>query len=380
MSADAPVLIVVTLRGGVDALNVLVPYRDDDYRRLRPTLAIPPPGKAKNAAIDLDGFFGLHPSLAPLVPLYERGQLALVQAVGWPGVSHSHFQAWEEIEAGALGEDRPSSGWLARAVSLASRGDRSPLSAVAFGETMPRLLTGALGATVLSTLRDFRLATAPGRSAEFAAALRLLHTHAALPVGSAGLETLDALASVERITDGAPAPIDSNFVRQLREVLSLVRADVGLRAASVELSGWDFHFAEGGSSGAMAALLAELARGLAEFAREAGEHWNRVVVVAISEFGRRAAENGSGGTDHGQAGVVFVGGGGVRGGRILGEWPGLSERNLVPPGDVAITTDFRDVLLEVLPYPALRDRERIFPRYRKSRELGLLRDARSERG
>jgi len=148
---------------------------------------------------------------------------------------------------------------------------------------------------------------------------------------------------------------------------------VGLEAASAELSGWDFHFAEGATAGAMATRLDELANGLIRFREELGDYWKRVVVVAISEFGRRAAENGSGGTDHGQAGTILVAGGTVRGGRIYGDWPGLSPDRLASPGDLAITTDFRDVLMEVLPAELPpRARERIFPRYEKKRELGLL--------
>ena len=370
---DERILVLVSLRGGVDALNAVVPHGDPDYYRLRPSLAIPVPKAPGLATLDLDGFFGFHPALAPLLSLWERRELAIVHAVGWPGVSHSHFEAWEEIECGALGEDRPQSGWLARALA-AEGGVRSPLSAVAFADTMPRLLSGALGATVLQSLSDYRLASAGDRSGRMQRALRSLYARTALPVGRAGVETLEALEAIERLEavgdagDGG----DSPFARQLGMVSRLIRADVGLRAASVELGGWDFHFAEGAANGSMARLLAQLARGLARFRSDLGDDWRRVVVVAISEFGRRAAENGSGGTDHGQAGTILVAGGGVRGGRVYGEWPGLSPERLEPPGDLEITTDFRDVLLGVLPAGLSPDEhESIFPRYRRKRALDL---------
>jgi uncharacterized protein (DUF1501 family) len=368
------VLVLVSLRGGVDALNAVVPHGDPDYYRLRPTLAIPRPKAAGPAALDLDGFYGLHPSLAPLVPLWERRELAIVHAVGWPGVSHSHFEAWEEIECGAVGEDRPQSGWLARA--LAARGAaRSPLSAVAFAETMPRLLTGALGATVLSSLQEYRLAAGEDRRGRFARALRLAYGNTSFPVGATGLSALDAIESIEKITAErrSDPPSASRFASQLGMIARLIRAGVGLEAASAELGGWDFHFAEGSTNGSMARLLAEFAEGLSLFRRELGDDWPRVLVVAISEFGRRAAENGSGGTDHGQAGTIFVAGGGVRGGKVYGQWPGLAKSRLAEPGDLAITTDFRDVLLEVLPSGlSAANRERVFPRYQKKRDLALL--------
>ena len=287
-----PILVLVSLRGGVDALNAVVPHGDPDYYRLRPTLAIPRPGSRGLAALDLDGFYGLHPALSTLLPLWERRELAVVHAVGWPGVSHSHFEAWEEIESGAVGEERPQSGWLARALA-AEGGPRSPLAAVAFADTMPRLLTGALGATVLKSLDEYRLCAGEDRRGRFERALRGLYAKTAFPIGASGLATLDALDAIQRIAQAQPqteAPDATPFVRQLGMIARLVHADVGLTAASAELGGWDYHFAEGAASGLMARNLADFARGLAAFRQSLGEDWARVVVVAISEFGRRAAE------------------------------------------------------------------------------------------
>jgi uncharacterized protein (DUF1501 family) len=370
-----PILVLASLRGGVDALNTVIPWRDADYYRLRPTLAIARPGKTRRSVIDIDGFYGLHPALAPLLALWERGELALVHAVGWPGVSHSHFEAWEEIESGAVGSDRPPSGWLARALALFGTENPSALRAVAFADTMPGLLAGALGATVMRSLDELRLAGEDSRRRTVARSLRLLYEHAALPVGSAGTCALDAVAAIERCAGASlpPAGPEKPFCSQLGMIARLIKAGVGLETATAELGGWDFHFGAGSAEGPMARLLAEFAEGVATFAQDLGPDWKRVVLVAISEFGRRAEENGSGGTDHGQGGLIFVAGGSVRGGRVAGEWPGLTPPRLAGPGDLAITTDFRDVLLEVLPRglsPAERDR--IFPRYQKKRDLGLL--------
>lgn len=371
-----PILVVASLRGGLDALNALVPHGDADYYRLRPTLAVPPPKKAKQSVIDLDGFFGLHPALVPLLPLYEHDELAIVHSVGWPGVSHSHFQAWEEIECGAVGGDRPQSGWLARALALQQDAHDSALPAVAFAETMPRLLSGALGGTVLRALTDYRLEVEDGRRRSVEKALRLLHERTVFPVGTSGLRTLDSLETLGRLEETprkGPAPPPGSFAGQLLDVARLIRADIGLRAACVELGGWDLHFAEGSTAGTMPRLLDELARGLAAFREEIGDDWKRVVLVAISEFGRRAGENGSGGTDHGQAGLILVAGGAVRGGRLLGDWPGLAGARLSPPGDLTITTDFRDVLHALLPADTSEDgRARVFPGYRRRRHLDLL--------
>jgi len=386
--SSSPILVVVSLRGGADALNLLVPYGDADYRRLRPSLAIAAPRQPSRAgatAVDLDGFFGFHPALGPLMPLWERGELAAVAAVGWPGVSHSHFEAWEEIECGAVGEGRPSSGWLARALAerQASRPSRSPLRAVAFADTTPRLLSGALGATVLRGLEDLRLAAPATRRPDLGSALRALYGGSGFPIGASGLEVLDAIAALDRVTPktiSSPPPGSSGLSRALGDVARLVRADVGLEAASVEIGGWDFHFAEGAATGDMANRLGDLARAIADFRRDVGEHWERIRLVAISEFGRRAAENGSGGTDHGQAGAFLVAGGSVRGGKVFGSWPGLSPDRLAGPGDLAITTDFRSVLSEALPEDTSAiARRHIFPGFEPREPLGLFRSGPSSR-
>lgn len=370
---DAPIFVVINLRGGADALNVVVPHGDADYARARRTLSIPAPKTSPDGALDLDGFFGLHPALAQLLPLWKRGALAIVHAVGWPGQSHSHFEAWDEIESGVVGEARPSSGWLARALRLADDGG-SPLPAVAFASTMPRLLSGCAGAVALTSLDEVKLA-AP-EPARFARALTLLHEGAS-SLSLAGRRTLEALEVLERtrprLVKAAGRFPATPFGRQISMIQELVLSGVGLRAASAELGGWDTHIGQGGIRGPMAERLSELAASLRSLADGLGEAFARVRVVVMSEFGRRVVENGSGGTDHGQAGVMFVLGGGVRGGRVLGEWPGLSSGRLADPGDLAITTDFRDVLCETLPADVRKDT--VFPGFARGRRLGLFAEA-----
>ncbi|MEW6735916.1 MAG: DUF1501 domain-containing protein [Acidobacteriota bacterium] len=371
-------LIVISLRGGADALNMIVPYRDYDYYRLRPSLAISQPGKALKAAVDLDGFFGLHPSLSPLLPFYRNGQLAFIHAVGWPGNSHSHFEAWEEIESGAVGTTHPKSGWLARYLQLRSPLPPTPLRAVAFAEILPRLLTGALGVSALRQLEDFRLAI-PKDGHPLHNLLDKLYRNSPSSLGPFGIQTLNALATVDQLVSAdrdkktARGYPQTTFGAQLHALEKLIHAEIGLEAASVELGGWDTHFFQGTTDGLMANRLNELATGLATFVNNLKDDLDRVLIVVMSEFGRRAGENGSAGTDHGQAGVMMLLGASVHGGQVYGNWPGLSDARLATPGDLAITTDFRDVLSELVNVGLGREASaQIFPDYRASRVLGVI--------
>jgi len=372
------ILIMISLRGGADALNFLVPYRDENYYRLRPSLAIPEPGKAGKTVIDLDGLFGFHPALAPLFPLYERGLLAALHAVGWPGETHSHFQAWEEIESGVIGEDRPMSGWLARYLQLLSPAQRSPLRAVAFGETPSRLFKGAIGANTLRSLDQFRLSVNQTDQQSMHKALRTMYNNGS-SIGQLGIQTLDALDTIEKIVSQSKSikskfsyP-ETEFGKQLRTVEQLIQADIGLEAANIDLNGWDTHILQGSTDGAMARLLGEFATGLSTFVQNLNDRMDRILIVVMSEFGRRAMENGSGGTDHGQGGLMLFCGGSVRGGRVYGEWPGLGPSQLAEPGDLSITTDFRDALGEVVS-ARLGERaiKQVFPGYRPRKRLGFL--------
>jgi uncharacterized protein (DUF1501 family) len=344
------VLVAVFLRGAADALNLLVPHGEAAYYRLRPGLGIPRPDDARAPAgqrvIDLDGFFGLHPALAPLLPLWQAGRLAAVHACGQPDESRSHFLAQELMERGAGNPLGPASGWIGRYLAALSTDSASPARAVALGELPQRSLSGPVPVSVMRSIADFHLPGDEQRVARFTRALGALY-RASDVVGQNGRETLGLLDSLAKIPVSQTGFPESDFARGLAQVAALVRSEVGLEAAAIDLGGWDTHFAQGGAQGLMAGLLADLAGGLAAFDRAMGDGMRRVSLVVMSEFGRRAYENASLGTDHGHGGVMLLLGGGVRGGRVHGRWPGLEPQQLFGPGDLAVTTDYRDVLFEM---------------------------------
>jgi uncharacterized protein (DUF1501 family) len=352
---------------------VVVPHGENEYYRLRPTLGIPRPDDRRVEvglrAIDLDGFFGLHPALAPLLPAWQERQLAFVHACGAPDESRSHFQAMELMERGVEAASGPASGWIGRHLASLDTGGDSPIRAIGLGERVPRSLYGAVPAAALRSIVYFHLGGDTAAGARMRQALAALYTHDA-ELAPAGEGTLDVLAALERLdpthyrpAGGARYP-EGDFGAGLRQVAMLVKAEVGLEVACVDLGGWDTHFAQGGSRGLMAGLLAELSAGIAALYADLREQAGRLLVVAMSEFGRRAYENGALGTDHGHGSMLMLLGGGVAGGRVHGTWPGLAAENLVGSGDLAATTDYRDVLGEIvrkrLNNPSL---EVVFPGY-----------------
>lgn len=343
-------MVAVFLRGGADGLSLVAPLGDDDYHRHRPTLAL-------TDAIDVDGFFAFHPALAPWVRRFRDGELAVVHAVGSDDQTRSHFEAQDRMEhAGPPG--RPfGSGWMARLVrQVADREGRRGLGAVAVGTAVPESLRGASQVAVFETAREHRL----GADADYLRSLASLY-RSPDALGAAGR---DALATLSRLRD-LPSPVrpadypDGRFGARLAELAQLVRAGVGVRAASVDLGGWDTHFVQADGFHDRAR---ELAQGLDAFIEDLDTEARRVTVLVMTEFGRRVYENGSLGTDHGRGSVLFALGSQVRGGRVLGRWPGLGRTELEPPGDLAVTTDYRQVLAELVErlYAGL-DRERVVP-------------------
>lgn len=335
-------VVVVFLRGGADALSLVAPYGDDDYYRARPNLAL-----KKNDIAVLDDMFGLHPSLRPLHALYEQGQMLAVHAVGSQDATRSHFEAMDTMERGVADRVGPSTGWVARYLA-ASDGNGSPLRAVAFAHTTPTSLVGARDSVTLASLQDFQLQAPP----EARKALARMYQPGKDEVAAAGRETLKVLETLDRLDPERQPPKhdakypDTGLGQALRQVATLVRAEVGLEIACVDQGAYDTHVAQGTQIGWLPTLLTELGDSLGAFAQDLGPDLNRVTVVVMSEFGRRIAENTGLGTDHGHGGAMFLLGGGVKGGRVHARWPGLSER--VGPGDLAVTTDYRDVLGEVL--------------------------------
>ena len=346
-------MVVLFQRGAMDGLNVVVPFAEPNYYRLRPTIAIPAPRQGgADAAIDLDGFFGLHPSLQPLLPLFRNHQLAIVQAVGSPDPTRSHFDAQDYMESGTPGVKSTDDGWLNRAMQAMPDETASPFRAVAFGNYLPRTLQGAAPAIAIPDLKQFKM-YGPQQTIEggFEAMYAQSVDQAMRGVGSETFEAIDQLKKIDPSKyapeNGAEYP-KSRFGQSLQEIAELFKADVGLEVAFLDSGGWDHHVNEGGVQGQLSNLLRELGQGIAAFHQDMGDRMQDVVFVSMSEFGRTAHENGNRGTDHGHANCMFVMGGDVQGGKVYSRWPGMSDEQLYQNRDLAVTTDYRSVLGEIM--------------------------------
>ncbi len=350
-AAKGKTLICLFQRGAADALNVVVPHGDRTYYALRPNIAIPrPTSGGARAAIDLDGFFGLHPSLEPLRPLWERGWLAPVHAVGSPSSTRSHFDAQDYMETGTPDVKGTTDGWLNRYLGASQPPEPTPFRAVALAPRTPRILGGRMQTIAMNSLNEFSVRTS-GSAAERIEAL--YRTGSADLVHGSGRDMFDAVkmlrdANPQRYQprNGAEYP-RSQFGERLRQIAQLVKANVGLEIAFADVGGWDTHVNQGGVNGQLANRLDDFARSIAALTTDLGDHMENVVILTMSEFGRMARENGNGGTDHGHAGALFVIGGSVKGGKVHGRWPGLSPDQLYEGRDLALTTDFRAVFAEV---------------------------------
>jgi uncharacterized protein (DUF1501 family) len=346
-------MVVLFQRGAMDGLNVVVPFGEPNYYRMRPTIAIPQPKQGgADAALDLDGFFGLHPNLQPLLPLFRANQLAIVQAVGSPDPTRSHFDAQDYMESGTPGLKATDNGWLNRALESMPEDKPSPFRAVAFGPYLPRTLQGSVPAVAIADLKQFKM-YGPQQTAEggFETMYAQSVDHAMRGVGAETFEAIDQLKKINpdsyQPENGAQYP-KSRFGQSLEEIAELFKADVGLEVAFLDSGGWDNHVNEGGVTGQLANLLKDLGQGIAAFHQDMGDRMGDVVFVSMSEFGRTAHENGNRGTDHGHANCMFVMGGGVKGGRVYTKWPGLNEDQLNQGRDLAVTTDYRSVLGEII--------------------------------
>jgi uncharacterized protein (DUF1501 family) len=366
------VLVVVFQRGGMDGLNAVVPFKDHAYYALRPSIAVAEPAAGEERAIDLDGYFGLHPALAPLKNMYDKGHLAIVQAAGSPDNTRSHFDAQDYMEIGTPGIKSTPDGWLNRYLNQKRLGD-SPFRGVAVSPQTPRMLAGAVPTLTLSSIEEFRL-----RNQSVAPALQKLYANASDPLFRQGGKSLfEAMAQLRSVESKIPPSSASypvgRFSNGLKQIARLIKADVGLEIAFTEIEGWDTHVAEGGATGILANRLREFGGGLAAFYQDLGDYLDDVVIVTMSEFGRTARENGSRGTDHGHANVMFVIGARVRGGKVYGRWPGLAPEVLYEGRDLALTTDYRTVCSEIFSrHLAQRDMARIFPGFRPPAPVGLV--------
>lgn len=372
-------LVVVFLRGGADGLNVVPPYVEDDYHRRRPSLRLRTPKESPASArtLDLDGFFGLNPALAGIYPLYRDGKMAVVQAVGSADQTRSHFEAMSAMERGLprLGPGAATAnGWLARYLNHTAQEGDSPLRAVAIGDLMPDSLRGGLSAMALPDLGAFRLRG----DRSFRDRLAQAYDSGNDAITTAGRETLRVLDTLNRLDYAGyrpTAPADypaSDLGNALKQVAFLLKAEVGLEVAFLDKGGWDTHVAQGSTSGWLSSLLQDVGDSLAAFTADIGPRLGNTTVVVMTEFGRRVYENSGLGTDHGRASCMFVMGGSTRGGKVYGDWPTLADDQLEGTGDLRVTTDYRDVLGEVLSRRmGLDDLGEVFPGL-KHRPLGLL--------
>ena len=377
-------LITVFQRGAVDGLNMVVPYGEADYYRARPSIAIARPGTAEGA-IDLNGFFGLHPRMSAFKPLWDRGDLAVVQASGSHDTTRSHFDAQDYMESATPGVKSTRDGWLNRYLSASAEHDtivaqgRNPLRAVALTSQMPRTLQGVAPALAMGKAADFNVADMGARTSfeeiYQAAQDRTLN-------GTAG-EAFDAMRTLAGKTAAPYKPANgavyprSPFGQALQEIARLAKSDVGLEIAFAESTQWDHHVNQGAATGQMANRLADFSNGIAALAQDLGERMADTVILTMSEFGRAVAENGSRGTDHGHGNAMFVIGGGVKGREVYGKWPGLKAEQRFEGRDLAVTTDFRDVFSEVVVTHLGASTEtaaRVFPGYavRPSAFRGIL--------
>jgi uncharacterized protein (DUF1501 family) len=369
-------LITIFQRGAVDGLNMVVPHGEKEYYELRPALAIARPSRSDSTgeqAIDLDGFFGLHPALAPFKPLWDAKRLAIVEAVGSPDNTRSHFDAQDYMESGTPGRKATEDGWLNRVLQSAPRESASPFRAVSMTQNMPRVLQGRAPALAISNLADFTV-RAGQYSASVQGGFEAIYDQGVKDVlRGTGKETFEAVNFLKKVNpaqykpeNGAQYP-RGQFGASLLQIAQLIKAGVGLEVAFTDVGGWDTHVNQGNARGQLALRLQEFGAGLAALARDLGQRMDDVVILTMSEFGRTARENGNRGTDHGHANAMFVIGNSVRGGKVYGQWPGLRSDQLNDGRDLALTTDFRDVFGELAQrHLGNSNLQTIFPGYASS--------------
>ena len=354
---DPRTLVVVFLRGGADGLALVPPVGDDAYHVARPTI-----GVTQRDAVKLDDRFALHPRLALLAPLFHNGDLGIVHAVGSDDVTRSHFDAQDRMEHGGV----TGGGWLGRFLRARHGAGSSALSAVAIGTELPESLRGAPSAAALRSLDEFTLGSES--DALISALESLYHRHSgplAMSLGPAARDTFAALRRLQQLRDEPAAPANgaqypaNEFGSGLAQVARLIKGQVGLSVATIDLGGWDSHFTQGA---VIEPLMDTLARGLSAFRHDLSrDALASTTVVVMTEFGRRVAENTSFGTDHGRGSVMLLLGAAANGGSVRTNWPGLESKLLDGPGDLPVTLDYRTVIVPILEQHGVPDAARVFP-------------------
>ena len=382
-SGNRKVLVAIFQRGAVDGLNLVVPYGEKTYYDARPSIAVPRPGSGEGAALDLDGFFGLHPALAAVLPYFRDGSAAFVHAAGSPDSTRSHFDAQDFMESGTPGVKSTADGFLCRAlVGNATKTEvPSPLRAVSLTPALPRILAGPAGAVAMNNLAEFGIRAGTATPAVSDSFESMYSEAVAGVLGPTAKESFEAARILKSADPGRIAPENGAsypggpFGNALKQIAQLIRADVGMEVAFTDVGGWDTHAGEGGSEGQLSNRLSDYGQAIAAFAQDLGSRIADVTLVTMSEFGRTVKENGNRGTDHGHANVMLLLGGGVRGGKVYGRWPGLDSSHLYENRDLAVTTDFRDVFAEVLAKRmGIKNLSPVFPGYDLDarKRLGLI--------
>jgi uncharacterized protein (DUF1501 family) len=360
-------LVVIFQRGAADGLNIVVPHAEPSYYTMRPTINIP-----KKSVLDLDGFFGLHPAMASFEPLWKQKHLAIVHAAGSPDPTRSHFDAQDFMESGTPGIKVTDDGWLNRALRDlpgTSTQDKSAFRALALGPSLPRILSGKEPAVAVNNLNDFSVGGKNPNAAPMSTTFEAMYDHSVDTVlHGTGQETFDAVKTLKAADPAHYMPAaNANYPKgrfgdSLKQLAQLIKANLGVQVAFADIGGWDHHVNEGSTQGQIANVLADFSQSISAFWTDLGDLGEDTVVVTMSEFGRTARENGNRGTDHGHANVMFVLGGPVKGGKVYGRWPGLEQSQLYEGRDLAITTDFRTVLSEVVSgYLGNKDLKTVFP-------------------
>jgi uncharacterized protein (DUF1501 family) len=367
-------LIAIFQRGAVDGLNMIVPFGESNYYNVRPNIAIPKPnGSNQEAAINLNGFFGLHPSMSSLKPLWDSKRLAIVHASGSPDNTRSHFDAQDYMESATPGLKSTRDGWLNRYLQNKKDEQHSLFRAVSMTQQMPRALQGNAPVLAISNLANFAIRA--GKSSESVqGGFEAIYSRSKNEtLSDTGRETFEAINYLKQANpsqykpeNGAQYPRNP-FGNSLLQIAQLIKAGVGLEIAFTDIGGWDTHVNEGNGRGQLANLLQQFSSGLAALYQDLGQRMDDVVIVTMSEFGRTVKENGNRGTDHGHANAMMVLGNSVRGGNVYGNWPGLKSDQLYEGRDLALTTDFRDVFGEIVTrHLRASDLKAVFPGYASS--------------
>jgi uncharacterized protein (DUF1501 family) len=361
-------LVVIFQRGAADGLNIVVPHGEAQYYAMRPSINIP-----RKSVIDLNGFFGLHPSLSAFQPLWQQGHLAIVHAAGSPDTTRSHFDAQDFMETGTPGVKATEDGWLNRSLRNLPAAAQKPSAfrAIALGPSLPRILSGSEPAVAMNNINDFSVGGKNPKASPAANAFEAMYDHSSDSVlHGTGEETFDAVKMLKAADPGKYTPAaganypKGRFGDSLRQLAQLIKANLGVQVAFADIGGWDHHVNEGSTEGQLANVLGDFSQSIAAFWTDLGDLGEDTVVVTMSEFGRTARENGNRGTDHGHANVMFVLGGPVKGGKVYGRWPGLTDSQLYEGRDLALTTDFRQVIGEaVARHLGNKNLANVFPGY-----------------